>query len=257
MPLKSNRRFAGLVFAWVSVALVYAVFVYFILFLADLHLARTVDRGGSLGTLPALLVDLGLIGLFGLQHTGMARDGFKRLLAGRVPQGLQRTTYVAFSVLALFLVVHLFEPIPAIVWDLSGSPLALPLWGLFVLGWTISAIAYLAAGHLYLLGVRQALAWYRDEPVPGPPLQERLVYRIVRNPQQLGLLLAFWSTPTMSAGHLLLAAGLSVYIWIGMRFEERDLIAAHGTRYLAYRDRTPKIVPDFLTLLKRCATGQD
>ncbi|MCC2110681.1 MAG: isoprenylcysteine carboxylmethyltransferase family protein [Hyphomicrobiales bacterium] len=233
----------GLLFAAASFVAVHAVFAYFVFFLANLFFDRTVSRGGTAEPLEAALTDIALIVLFGLQHSVMARAGVKSVIARLVPEGLQRAVYVAAAVITLFLLTHLFQPIPYVVWQVEAAMPVVAIWVVFVLGWTISAAGYLSMGFLHLLGVDQALAWYRGRPVPAPSLQQGWIYRVVRNPQQLGLLLALWATPDMTVGHLLLAAGLSGYIFLGTYLEGRDLLADHDADYRRYRGQVPGFLP--------------
>ena len=236
-------RLAGLIFAIVGFVLVHLVFAYLIFWLAGIFLENTVSSPAKLETGAAILIDLFLIMLFGLQHTGMARKTFKSLTARFVAPGLERAVYVWSAVLALFVLVYFFEPAPITLWHVENMLVVTMIWITFVAGWTIAAAAYLSAGIFYLLGISQALAWFRGKPLPSPPLVEGYAYKLVRNPQQLGLLIAFWSTSHMTVGHLVFAVAMSVYIVIGMACEQRDLVAAHGEAYLAYKARVPAIIP--------------
>jgi protein-S-isoprenylcysteine O-methyltransferase Ste14 len=236
-------RFAGLSLSLAGFVSVHLVFAYLVFWLADLVFDRTIDGPANVGIGTAIAIDLGLIVLFGLQHTGMARRGFKTLTARFAEPGLERTLYVWFAVAALFVLVRFYEPIPIAIWQVESDIAETMIWVAFAAGWAIAAAAYLSAGLFYLLGVSQALAWFRGAPQPPPPLVEGRAYRLVRNPQQLGLLIAFWSTPHMTVGHLVFAIGMSIYIVIGMAYEERDLIATHGETYLAYKARVPAILP--------------
>ncbi|MHA1548762.1 MAG: methyltransferase family protein, partial [Alphaproteobacteria bacterium] len=153
------------------------------------------------------------------------------------------SVYVWSAVLALAVIVHFYQPIPVTLWRVENGVLVGFIWFAFAAGWAISAAAYLSAGLFYLLGVAQAVAWFRGAPQPPPPLVRGYAYGWVRNPQQLGLLIAFWATPHMTVGHLVFAAGMSVYIFVGMVFEGRDLSATHGEAYLAYKAEIPAIFP--------------
>ena len=236
-------RKIGLIFSLIGFVLVHAVFAYLVFWLADIIFEQTISSPARTGIVPAAAMDFFLIALFGCQHTSMARGAFKSLTSPIVPPGLERTVYVWWSVLALFVVVHFYQPIPVTLWKIDNTIALVVIWTLFVLGWAIASAAYLSIGIFYLLGVSQAVAWYKNEPQPSPPLVDGYAYRWVRNPQQLGLLIAFWSTPHMTFGHLIFAVGMSSYIAVGMAFEDRDLIARFGESYLAYKNRVPAIFP--------------
>ncbi len=230
-------------FSVTGFVLVHVVFGYLVFWLAGLIFDRTISSPSGTSAGHAIAIDLCLVALFGCQHTSMARNAFKSLSSHMVAPGLERSVYVWCSVLALFVLVHFYQPIPIELWKIDNTVALIVIWALFVTGWAIASAAYWSVGIFYLLGVSQAIAWYRDEPIPQPPLVDGYVYRFVRNPQQLGLLIAFWATPNMTVGHLIFAASMSIYIFIGMAFEERDLIERHGKRYIDYKMRVPAIIP--------------
>ncbi|MBZ0217731.1 MAG: isoprenylcysteine carboxylmethyltransferase family protein [Fimbriimonadaceae bacterium] len=239
-------RFAGVGFALAGFAAVHLVFAYLVFWLSGFFFDKTINSPVNMQASAAIAIDLFLIGLFGLQHTFMARNSFKTMTARFVAPGLERAVYVWCAVAALYLLVHFYQPVAITIWKVETLYLQILIQIAFVAGWTIAAIAYLSAGVFYLLGVSQALAWFRHEPTPPQPLVEGYAYKMVRNPQQLGLLIAFWATPHMTVGHLVFAAGMSVYIFIGMAFEERSLTALHGEAYLSYKARVPAILPRIL-----------
>lgn len=215
---------------------------YLVVFLADVGVPRTVDRGaGPLG--PALLVDVLLLLGFGVQHSVMARPWFKRALERWVPEGLERSTYVLVSGLALGALFWLWRPIPLIVWDVSGTPLGTLAWAGFAVGWALAVWATFALSHFHLFGVSQAAAYARGDEHPRPELRESRLYRIVRHPMTAGLLIAFWSAPRMTLGHAVFAAGMTFYcIWATV-LEERDLLRQFPEGYRRYRARVPALVP--------------
>ena len=192
---------AGLVFAVAGFVLVHVVFAYLVFWLAGLIPGRSIDSPADVSFGMALAVDLVLVALFGLQHSGMARARFKAWSSRWVAPELERSVYV----------------------------------------WL--AAAYWSVGVFYLLGVEQAWCLYRGTPQPAQPFVDGYAYRYVRNPQQLGLLIAFWSTPDMTLGRLVFAAAMSVYIVAGMHFERRDLVALHGKAYADYARNVPAVIP--------------
>lgn len=236
-------RKIGLAFSLIGFVLVHVVFAYLVFWLAGLIFDQTISSPSKTSAGFAITVDVFLVALFGCQHTSMARNAFKSFSSSMVASGLERTVYVWSSVLALFALVYFYKPIPVTVWKIDDTLALIVIWALFVTGWAIASAAYLSVGMFYLLGVSQAFAWYRNEPQPQPPLVDGYAYRLVRNPQQLGLLIAFWSTPNMTVGHLIFATSMSIYIVVGMAFEERDLIERHGSSYISYKKRVPAIIP--------------
>ncbi|MGD2047118.1 MAG: PHB depolymerase family esterase [Gemmatimonadota bacterium] len=227
-------------------ALGYAAFAlsigYLVGFLADIGVPKTVDRGaGPLG--PPLLVDVLLIVAFGLQHSVMARPWFKRLLKQWIPEGLERSTYVLVSGLLLGVVFWLWRPIPMVIWDVSGTLPGTLTWIAYGAGWALAVWATFALSHWHLFGVAQAAAHARGDAPQPPLLRETRLYRIVRHPMTAGLLIAFWSSPQMTLGHAVFAAGMTFYSLWATVLEERDLMDAHPERYRRYRAAVPALLP--------------
>lgn len=229
-------RLAALAYGLSAFLLTFAFFTHLVVFLgnfpepSDPWLRPTVDVGGSMGVVPASLIDLALVLLFGLQHSLMARPAFKRWLTRAIPEGLERATYVLASCAAGFVMLLLWQPIPVILWTIA-EPLSSIVWALFALGWAILLIAAINLGLFELLGLRQIWAWMHGQPAPEPSLKTGGLYRLLRHPMYVGVLLGLWMTPVMTAGHLLLAGALTSYILIARNFEERDLKRTFGTAY--------------------------
>jgi protein-S-isoprenylcysteine O-methyltransferase Ste14 len=241
-------RILYLLFALAAYALFFATFLYLIGFVGNLPwVPVTVDRGGEIGPLAlAAIVNLALIALFGLQHSVMARSGFKRAWTRIVPKPLERSVYVLAASLVLILLFAMWRPIPALVWSVGNPAGATLLWALFGLGWVIVLVSTFLISHFELFGLAQAWGHSRGAAEVAPPvLRTPLFYRHVRHPLYSGFFLAFWATPQMSAGHLLLALGVSVYMLIGIAYEERDLVSTFGEDYSAYRERTGMLAPKF------------
>lgn len=243
-------RAASLLFAIVAYAVFFATFLYLIVFVGDLSLgfieARTVDNPPS--TLPlgaALLINAALIALFGLQHSVMARQGFKRAWTNYVPKQVERSVYVLLASLMLVLMFRFWQPIDAIVWDVRAPLLHDLLFLLFWVGWLTVLVSTFLINHFELFGLQQAWAYCRDRECEPPKFRTPMLYKWVRHPLYLGFFLAFWATPEMTAGHLLLAAGMSAYMLIAIRHEERDLVALHGRDYEEYRSRVGMLLPRF------------
>jgi protein-S-isoprenylcysteine O-methyltransferase Ste14 len=220
-------------------ALAGAAVPYLLCFAAGWLVPVTVDSGEPGNAALSIAVDLALLALFGLQHSWMARSSTKKFLSRFLPAELERSTYVLFTSLALIALFLLWRPLPATVWHWERARWAAA--ALFALGAAVVYASAFALDHFRLLGLTQA--WF------GPPLEEGAafaasgIYRFVRHPLMTGLLLAFWSTHEMTAGHLLFATGMTAYIFIGTRCEERDLARRFGDRYAAYRAATPAFLP--------------
>ncbi|MFW6193252.1 MAG: methanethiol S-methyltransferase, partial [Gemmatimonadota bacterium] len=243
-PMSGARESRTLSLAWVGLANLasLAANLYLIGFLADAVVPRTVDAGPAAPPGEAALIDLGLIALFGLQHSVMARKAFKERWTRIVPEHLERATYVLVSSLALGLLFWLWRPIPIDVWSLSG-PWAVAAWALFGSGLAITAAATLAIDPDDFAGLRQVRLHFSKETYEPPGFQTPGLYRYVRHPIYLGLLLVLWSTPRMTVGHLLFAAAATAYVLVGARFEERDLLRRFGEDYARYRERVPMLIP--------------
>lgn len=236
-------RTTGLAYATVGFTITHLVFGAVILFLLDWVPYPSVDRAPAAGVAIAVPIDLLLVALFGLQHSGMARNAVKRLSARLLPESLERATYVHVANLSLALLVFAWRPIPITLWSVDAVWARYALMGIFVLGWGLAFAGSVMIDHLQLLGMSQAWNWFRGRPYEIKPFQRHWLYERVRHPIQLGLILAFWAAPHMTAGHLIFAAALTFYILIGTSLEERDLVASFGEDYAAYRKRVPGLTP--------------
>jgi methanethiol S-methyltransferase len=220
-----------------------AAFGYGVAFLADVVVPRTVDSGGPhSGWLVAAVVDGALLGVFAVQHSVMARRGFKERWTRLVPRHVERSTYVVASSAALALVFWQWRPIPAVVWHVSSPVTTALICVLYGLGWLWALAMSGAIDHLGMFGLRQVSRHLRGLPDGPPSFAVPLPYRLARHPMMLGFFVAFLATPTMTVGHLLFAVLGCGYILVGVRLEERDL-TAELPEYAAYAARTPRFVP--------------
>jgi len=213
----------------------------FVAFLAGVGWPRGIDEGDTGALAP--WIDLALVAGFGLVHSGLARKPVRKLVGRRVGEPYERAVYSVVAGLQIVVLVAFWSPLPQPVWQVHGAAARGALWTLFAAGWGIVLWALASVDGSQLFGLRRA--WSGDavaEPVERP-LVARGPYRWVRHPLYTATLLALFAAPTMSRGRLLLALGLTAYIAIGVRFEERDLVQAYGDAYRAYRDRVPGFLP--------------
>ena len=234
---------ASLLFAATAYVIFFSTFLYLIAFVGNLPFVPvTVDRGPETPLAAAVLINVALIALFGLQHSIMARQGFKRAWTRIVPKQAERSAYVVAASAALIVLFALWRPIPDVVWRVDGAA-ALVLWGLFALGWLIVLLSTFLINHFELFGLQQAWFHTRGREAAPPQFRQPLLYKLVRHPLYAGFFLALWATPLMSSGHLLLALGMSTYMLVAIRYEERDLVGLFGKDYEDYRDRVGKLTP--------------
>ena len=218
-----------------------AAFVWGIAFTADV-VPEALQAPGVPPVL-ALVIDLVLLSLFGMQHSIMARAGFKRWWTQIVPPPIERSTYVVLASLTLLLLFWHWRPLPGLVWVVEHPAGQALIWGLFGLGWLFVVVSTFLIDHLALTGLRQMWDYLQRTPPSPTPFKTPALYRLVRHPMMLGFLITFWATPHMTTGHLLFAFGMTAYILIGVSLEERDLLQVFGATYRAYQQRVPKVIP--------------
>lgn len=222
----------------------FVTFLYAIVFIGDLPgVPHTLNRGFGASVPEAVVIDAILLGIFAIQHSGMARRGFKRWLTGWMSPSIERSTFVLLSSLALILLFWQWRPLPGVVWDVGRGLAWWLLYALSAFGWLIVLSGTFVINHFDLFGLRQV--WLRACGVAYTPPEfvDNFYYRVVRHPLMLGFIIAFWAIPRMSVGHLLFAAATTGYILLAVHFlEERDLIAAHP-EYQEYRRKVPMICP--------------
>jgi len=203
---------------------------------------RSLDAGASASLLEAIAIDAALIAVFGVQHSVMARRSFKAWLTRFVPSDLERSTYVLASTLCLAVLFWQWRPIGPVLWDVSDGALGLALAGVSLIGWLIVVRSTFLFDHAELFGLRQAFG--RPDTSPGATeFSTPSFYRAVRHPLYFGFLVAFWATPIMTVGHLVFAAGMTLYVLIAIPLEERDLSARFGEEYATYRKRVRALLP--------------
>ena len=232
-----------LLYAGLAYAIFFATFLYLIAFVGNISLVpATIDVGRAASPATAAMINLALIALFGIQHSVMARSGFKAGWTRIVPAPIERSTYVLFSSLALIILMLFWHPLSVPVWTVENAIGAGLLWALFAIGWLVVLTSTCLINHFELFGLQQAWFALRDKAAAPPVLRQPFFYKFVRHPLYSGFFIAFWATPVMSVGHLLFAAGMSIYMLIAIRLEERDLVATLSG-YIDYQRKVGMLVP--------------
>ena len=218
-------------------------FLYLVGFVGDFAVPRSVNRGLPAPVAQAVLINVLLVGAFGIQHSVMARPAFKARWTRIVPSSIERSTYVVLSSAVLVLLYWQWRTMPAVLWDVRLPAGRVAVWAVFWLGWGIALASTFMVSHFDLFGLRQVYLAWCGKPYTHIGFHARFLYRLVRHPLMLGFLIAFWATPTMTAGHLLFSIAMTGYILIATQLEERDLVAALGEEYRDYRRDVPRLLP--------------
>lgn len=237
-------KLAALAYSLLSYALFLLVFIYFIGFLSSIGVPKGIDTAVSRVSWPwAIVIDVLLITLFAIQHSGMARKAFKHWWLRFVPAPIERATYVLFSSAVLALMIWLWQPVSITVWRIE-SPLAVALLtSMYWLGWALVLVATFLISHLELFGIKQALDTVLRLKAPDTSFKTPLLYKLVRHPMYAGFLMAFWATPHMTVGRLVFAVTCTLYFVIGSRLEEKDLLELFGDPYRRYQQRIGRLIP--------------
>jgi protein-S-isoprenylcysteine O-methyltransferase Ste14 len=219
------------------------VFLYTIGFVSGLWVPKTLDSGATTPLGEALLVNGLLLGLFAVQHTIMARPAFKTWFARFLPASAERSTFVLMTIGILATLFWQWRPLGGVIWTVESPLWSGVLYAISGIGWVTVLLATFLIDHFDLFGLRQVVLQFRGIPYRTAEFQERSLYRLVRHPLLLGFLIAFWATPVMTWSHLFFAGMTTLYMLVGIEFEERDLIGAHGDAYRDYRRRVPMLLP--------------
>ena len=247
------KRLTIMLYSIINYTLGVAALVYLIAFLFNLFVPASIDSGAEIVTSnnPALaiFINLGLITLFGLQHSVMARPKFKKWLTRFIPEAAERSTFMIATALVVFTLCFLWQPLPTVLWQAESETAYYTLLAIGLSGWGLVLFSTFLINHFDLFGLRQAWLNMIGKKYTHLPFKTISLYKHIRHPIMTGAFIGIWFTPIMTIGHLLFASGMSAYILIGVYHEEKDLIRAFGSRYQHYIASTAKFFPSFKTNL--------
>lgn len=236
-------RILAFVYGVVCYLVFFGTFLYAIGFVGGLVVPKSINTGELAAFSTALWINALLLGLFAIQHSVMARPGFKKWWTKLIPQPVERSTYVLLASLALILLFWQWRPMVDVVWNVENTVGRYALWTLFWIGWATVLTGTFLINHFDLFGLRQVYLYQKRKDYTEVGFNTPFLYKIVRHPIMLGFIIAFWATPRMTVGHLVFALATTAYILIAIQLEERDIVGAHGTAYEDYRKKVSMILP--------------
>ncbi len=236
-------RLAAFAYGLLAYAAMLAASAYLVGFLGNFAVPKSIDSGTKSTIGAAIAADLALLLLFAIQHSLMSRRGFKAVWTRLIPPPIERSTYVLLSSLVLIALFWLWRPIALELWRVENVAGRAATGAFFWLGWALTAAGSFSIDHFELFGLKQVWAYYVRREYRAPAFRTPFLYRFVRHPLMLGTLLGFWATPVMTVGHLLFAGMMTVYVYIGIRQEEADLVRTHGEAYREYQRQVPMLLP--------------
>ena len=237
------KRHLIFLYGIVSYLIFFGVFCYLFGFMGNFLVPKSIDLAGTGPFVEALLINAALLGLFAVQHSVMARPGFKKMLTKIIPESAERSTYVLISSLAVILLYWQWKPMGVAIWNIENEVFALILNGLMITGGLIVLSSTVLINHFDLFGLRQVWLQWRNKEYKPLVFVTPGLYKMIRHPLYFGWLLMFWSAPVMTIAHLVFAVATTAYIFIAIQLEEKDLIKVHGKKYINYRKSVPMILP--------------
>jgi protein-S-isoprenylcysteine O-methyltransferase Ste14 len=237
------KRIAVFLYGVISYALFFGNFLYALGFMANVFVPKSIDSGPEVPFGTALLINSLLLGVFAVQHSVMARPAFKRWLTKFIPRPAERSTYVLMSSICLAALFAFWQPMGGTIWNVQDPVGQIVLYSILVLGYLIVLVSTFLINHFDLFGLRQVWLYLRGKEYTPLKFRTPFFYKFVRHPLYVGWLLFFWATPTMTAAHLVFAIATTAYILVAIRFEEKDLVAEHGSKYENYRRSVPMLIP--------------
>jgi len=236
-------RVIALLYGVVSYAIFFGAFLYWIGFLSNTVVPKSIDSGVEIATATAFIINLALLALWAVPHSVMARPGFKERWTKIVPKSIERSTYVLISSAILILLYWQWRPMTGVVWEVEAAWAQYLLWAVLLGGIVLVLLSTFIINHFDLFGLRQVWFNFRQKAHADPGFKVTFFYKFVRHPLYVGWIMSMWGTPSMTTGHLLFAAGLTTYILIAIRYEERDLVKFLGDDYVRYKEKVPMIIP--------------
>lgn len=239
------KRFAVLLYGVVVYAAFFATFLYMIGFTGNLLVPKSIDGALQVPLWQAIITNVLLVVLFGVQHSIMARPWFKKAWTKIIPAAIERSTFVLFTVFVLVALFYFWQPLGGVVWAVEDSFLSGALMALFALGWVIVLVSTFLINHFDLFGLRQVWLYFRGKAYEPLRFRIPVMYNWIRHPLYFGFILAFWAAPVMSVSRMCLAILFTTYILKAIRWEEKDLLEHFGEKYRTYQERVPMLLPSF------------
>lgn len=200
----------------------------------------TLQTGSVIG---AVVINMGLVSIFGLQHSVMARQPFKKWIMHHIPEAAVRATFMLMSGLASIAAIYFWQPLPGAVWAVENAQIQIMLWVAYALGWSYLLISTFVTNHFELMGLRQVYLYFKNIPYTTLPFTRKFMYSYSRHPMMLGILVGMWCVPVMSVTQFVMASMMTLYVFIGIFFEERDLVREFGKTYRQYKNDIATFIP--------------
>jgi protein-S-isoprenylcysteine O-methyltransferase Ste14 len=237
------KKLAVLIYGLISYFSFLGVILYAIGFVGNFGVSNTLDSLPSKPVLHAVMINLGLLSFFAIQHSGMARKGFKNWVKQYTPEAAERSTFVMMSNMALFAVMYFWEPIGGVLWHADTQLMKTSIITVYMFGWALVFISTFLINHFQLFGLQQVWYNFTNKSIPAAKFRTPSLYRMVRHPLYVGFIIVFWSAPTMTVAHLMFASITTIYILLAIQLEEKDLLDELGNEYQTYRQQVPMIIP--------------